>query len=102
MRFVHVFLFLEIISSICTRPIVAQQCSAAKIVECVAAAAGCGTVCVCDFPACECCIGCLACVTATVANCCECLFPGWSECSSDRENNTTIAPVPPTNSNVAA
>lgn len=57
------------------------SCTTAKKVECVAAALGCGTICICDFPACECCAGCLACVTATSANCCECLFPGWSGCN---------------------
>ena len=61
-----------------------QGCSTAKNTECFAAAVGCGATCLCDFPACECCIPCLACVTAAAAGCCECLFPDWSACKDDK------------------
>lgn len=59
---------------------VAYGCTTAEKVKCVAAAAGCGTICVCDVPVCECCAACLACVVATTADCCDCLFPSWSGC----------------------
>jgi len=60
----------------------ALACSTAKMAECAAAATACGGICVCDFPVCECCIGCVACITATLAGCCECLYPSWSGCYS--------------------
>lgn len=62
--------------------IVTNACSVAEKVKCTAAAIGCGAICACDFPACECCVPCLACVTATVADCCDCLFPGWDMCKN--------------------
>ena len=37
--------------------------------------AGCATVCTCDFPVCECCAGCIACLGAYVSQCCSCLLP---------------------------
>ncbi len=71
---IYILFFLLLIS-------VTNACTRAEKVKCVAAAAGCGAICACDFPVCECCIPCLACITATVADCCECLFPGWSGCT---------------------
>ena len=65
-----------------------QGCTSADKVKCLAAAAGCGATCVCDLPVCECCVICLSCVTATVADCCECLFPGWSGCTDAAVNQT--------------
>ena len=68
--------------------LVVNACTSAEKVKCLAAAAGCGIVCACDFPACECCPACIACVTATVADCCNCLFPGWSGCNYKLNNLT--------------
>jgi len=59
-----------------------NACTTMEKVKCTAAYVGCGAICACDIPACECCVPCLACVTATSADCCECLFPGWSGCSN--------------------
>jgi len=66
---------------------IVSACTTAEKVKCVAAAFGCGTLCLCDIPVCECCPACLACVTATAADCCDCLFPGWSGCTF-RQNQT--------------
>jgi len=68
---------------LCTAGALAQ-CSMSKKVSCVAAMTGCGGTCICDLPVCECCPVCLACVTATVADCCECLFPTWSGCTDEK------------------
>lgn len=68
--------------------IIAQGCTNADKVKCVAAMVGCGAICGCDIPVCECCPECLACVTATVADCCDCLFPGWSGCTDTRPTLT--------------
>ena len=70
--------------------IVVDACTTAEKIKCSAALIGCGAICVCDVPACECCVPCLACVTATAADCCDCLFPGWSGCSSIQFNKTVI------------
>lgn len=69
---------------------VLSSCPTTKKVSCAAAMVGCGTTCVCDFPACECCPLCLACVTATAADCCECLFPGWSGCTDKKLIQGTV------------
>jgi hypothetical protein len=67
--------------------VIVSACTTAEKIKCVAAAMGCDTLCLCDFPTCECCPACLACVTATAAVCCDCLFPGWSGCQF-RQNQT--------------
>lgn len=58
-----------------------DSCSTKDKIKCGALAAGCGAACVCTIPACECCPLCLACIVAMGADCCECLFMGWSGCS---------------------
>lgn len=73
--------------------VLAQGCTTKKKIECFAASATCGAICVCDIPVCECCVECMGCVAAMCADCCECLFPGWSGCNS--YTNTT-EPLPET------
>ena len=60
------------------------NCPTSKKISCAAAMVGCASVCACDIPVCECCPGCIACVSATVADCCECLFPCWSGCTDKK------------------
>lgn len=43
--------------------------------QCKIAAATCGATCACDFPACECCVPCLLCLSSLVAQCCDCFLP---------------------------
>ena|SRR4029079_6720358 len=63
---------------------IGEACSTANKIKCGALAAGCGATCLCDFPVCECCPLCLACIVASGADCCECLFGGWSGCSDHK------------------
>lgn len=78
------FLFIVIFSVLAY-----ANCPVSKKISCAAAMVGCGTVCACDIPVCECCPGCLACVST--ADCCDCLFPNWSGCTEDSKmfNNQT-------------
>src|SRR5688572_5929522 len=55
-------------------------CSDADKVGCVASFAACGGLCACDLPVCECCPLCAACLIASSATCCQCIFPNWKEC----------------------
>ena len=71
--------------------LIIQACSPAKKVECFAAFGGCGAICACDFPLCECCVPCLMCVTASVADCCECLFPLWDKCNDQTKDHCVVA-----------
>ena len=78
---------------VCLVILAVRSCTTAEKVKCLAAAAGCGAICVCDFPVCECCPACIACVTASVADCCDCLFPGWSGCTYENKTKVIIPPL---------
>lgn len=70
--YTHILFFLITFSN---------ACSDAEKVGCVASFAACGGLCACDLPVCECCPLCAACLIASSATCCQCMFPNWKECN---------------------
>lgn len=80
--------------SVCTAASYGRDntCSWRQYENCIGAALNCGNLCDCNITSCNCCLPCIICVTTMFANCCPCLFPGWSACNNNaviRAINTT-------------
>ena len=64
-----------------------SKCSFTEKVQCTAAAAGCSTKCISDFPESAKYEDCVACVSVITSNCCKCVFPNWTGCDYAKSLN---------------
>ncbi len=78
----HTYILLSLLIS------VTLSCSALKKIQCSTAALKCGTLCLIPN------IPCIVCVTATSANCCDCMFPDWYGCNTTEITNLAKQFIP--------
>lgn len=80
-------MFVILILNLCIIVTAESKCSIMEKVQCTAAAAGCSTKCISDFPESAKYEDCVICVSFITSNCCKCVFPNWTGCNYAKSLN---------------